>query len=140
MVIEPWSQKSLLNNLFQFQELQDQLLQLLPEFPNLCKLPGIASYTNECCRLSWSMVNQIPPMGLEHSATKFTSSMHTRFHSSSDKHNKVKMYVWPTLMDSSDRTVLNKGVVWTWRIVNRVPRLYLLRELRTEWIFLDIPE
>lgn len=95
------------------RDVQDQLVQLLPEFPSLSRLPGIASYTTDCCRVAWSMVNQIPPMELEHSHDKFSQTMHTRFHASSDKNNKIKMYVWPTLVDSGSKNVLYKGVVWT---------------------------
>jgi len=94
-------------------DVQDQLIQLLPEFPSLSKLPGIATYTTECCRVAWSMVNQIPPMEMEHSQDKFSPSLHTRFHASSDKSNKIKMYVWPAIVDSADKNVLYKGVVWT---------------------------
>lgn len=95
------------------QDVQDQLIQLLPEFPSLSRLPGIAKYTAECCRVAWSMVNQIPPMEMEHSQDKFCANMHTRFHASSDKNSKIKMYVWPALVESGTKNVLFKGVVWT---------------------------
>ncbi|XP_065649383.1 mitochondria-eating protein isoform X1 [Hydra vulgaris] len=95
------------------EDVQEQLAQLLPEFPSLSKLPGIALYTADCCRIAWAMVNQFPPMELEHSQEKFVPEMHARFHSSSEKSNKIKMYVWPCLVDSNNKSILYKGVVWT---------------------------
>ena len=94
-------------------DVQDQLTQLLPEFPILSRLPGNASYIEQCCYITWAMVNQIPPMEIEHSQDKFSGTYHTRFHSSSDKNTKIKMYIWPTLIDSISKDVLYKGVVWT---------------------------
>ncbi|XP_066913382.1 uncharacterized protein [Clytia hemisphaerica] len=95
------------------QDVQDQLIQLLPEFPSLSRLPGISQYSADCCRVAWHMVNQIQPLELEHSQEKFNDATHTRFHASSEKTNKIKMYVWPTLIDTGSKAVLFKGVVWT---------------------------
>lgn len=103
------------NNLYRFciQDVQDQLIQLLPEFPSLSRLPGISAYSADCCRVAWAMVNSIPPMELEHSLEKYTDATHTRFHASVEKNNKIKMYVWPTLIDTGSKAILFKGVVWT---------------------------
>ena len=95
------------------RDVKDQLTQLLPEFPMLCRLPGNSSYIEQCCYITWAMVNQIPPMELEHAQEKFSPLHHTRFHTSSDRHSKVKMYIWPTLVDSLTNDVLYRGVVWT---------------------------
>lgn len=95
------------------KDVQSQLIHLMPEFPSLARKPGIELYCVHCCRVAWAMVNQIPPMELEHSSNKFNDAMHTRFHASSEKHSKVKMYVWPSLVDSGSKAVLFKGVVWT---------------------------
>lgn len=90
-----------------------QMDELLPEFPILTQLNGISAYATQCCQLAWGMVNQTPPMVLEHGSEKFSTVMHTRFHASNEKNSRIKMYLWPTLVDGENFNILYRGVVWT---------------------------
>ena len=97
-----------------FQDVEDQLKEILPELPDfLTSKPYMATYVCECVRLSWAIVNQVPPVEIEYTSERFSDVMHSRFHTSDSKSQWIKMYAWPTLVDSKDKNILSRGIVIT---------------------------
>ena len=100
--------------IFLFQDVEDQLREILPEFPDfLTTKPHMASYICECVRLNWAIVNQTSPIEIEYTSERYSSVMHNRFHTSDARSPWIKLYVWPTLVNSKDKNVLSKGIVIT---------------------------
>eukprot|EP00794_Sanderia_malayensis_P005265 gene5265-5931_t len=95
------------------KEVEQQLKDILPEFPDLLSQPHMASYVCECARLAWAIVNQVLPLEIEYTSERISHVMHNRFHTSDSKIQWIKLYVWPTLMNSKDKNILSKGVVIT---------------------------
>jgi hypothetical protein len=70
-------------------------------------------YINEAVRIAWSLMNHETQYKIDYSHIKYDKQIHER-HGSSNKYNDtIIQYVWPTLIDTSDRTCLVKGIVIT---------------------------
>ncbi len=93
--------------------MEEQVREILPEFPEITSRPHMASFICECVRLAWAIVNQIPQLEIEYTSERISSVMHNRFHTSDPKNQWIKLYVWPTLVNSKDKNILSKGVVVT---------------------------
>ncbi|XP_065071564.1 uncharacterized protein LOC135696192 [Rhopilema esculentum] len=96
------------------KDVEDQLKEILPELPDfLSSKPYMATYVCECVRLSWAIVNQVPPVEIEYTSERFSDVMHSRFHTSDSKCQWIKMYAWPTLVDSKNKNIMSRGIVIT---------------------------
>jgi hypothetical protein len=72
-------------------------------------------YINESVKTCWSLLNHQPPFKLEHSTMKFDASAHKRANEFSDpRSDKIRQYVWPALVDTSNNACLFKAIVITW--------------------------
>ncbi|CAH1263361.1 Hypp2679 [Branchiostoma lanceolatum] len=76
------------------------------------KLKLVPSFISECCKLAWQLVVQTPSMHIQYNEKKFDPVKHelpsTRKAPTSDR---ISHYVWPTLLNKLNGTVLCKGVV-----------------------------
>ncbi|XP_077292427.1 uncharacterized protein LOC143915593 [Arctopsyche grandis] len=95
------------------RQVANQVLSTLHEYPCLERCGGLLQYVSDCCRLAWILCNQIPPLTID---TDFTpvlmrADKHVRFHSSDQRSDLIKSFVWPALMD--EENCVFKAVVMT---------------------------
>jgi len=87
-----------------------------PSLPNVDdKLlnDGLERYINYCCRFSWRLVTQVPPLKISYYTTDFDPICHvesTCFAGDKRPSPKIKCFLWPTLLDCDNR-VIAKGEV-----------------------------
>lgn len=76
-------------------------------------LKTLAIYIEYCCRFSWRLVTQLPPLKLGYHDKHFNPSYHTEIHCSTKTRGAttaIKCFIWPTLLDCDER-VIAKGEV-----------------------------
>ncbi len=83
------------------------------DYPKLKESQELNSYINDSVRLAWSLMNHEPQFKIEYSSTKYDKLIHERFYTSSKHNELILQYLWPTLVDTSDRSCLIKGIVIT---------------------------
>ncbi|KAI3383607.1 hypothetical protein SNEBB_002679 [Seison nebaliae] len=85
----------------------------LPQYRMLNECKELHSYIKHCIRISWSLINQHPPLCIEYSTKIFDQTEHVRFHTSDLEANDIVDFQWPTLIDTSDGECVVKGIVTT---------------------------
>lgn len=86
---------------------------VLPPF-NEKLLNSLANYIGYCCRFSWRVVTQLPPLKIAYQGHKYDPRHHIE--SQCSPRNKkstspqIRCFLWPILLDS-DGTVLVRGEV-----------------------------
>lgn len=95
------------------QEVSMQLWATLYDYPCLKTCQGLTSYISDCIKLAWALSIQAPPFVIEYETRSFRSDMHVRFHTSSQESGGIKMYLWPSLLESHNGSCVHKGVVIT---------------------------
>lgn len=73
----------------------------------------LAKYMDYCCRFSWRMVTQVPPLKLNYQSQQFDERSHVPGFESDKKQtssSQIKCFLWPTLLDCEKR-VIAKGEV-----------------------------
>jgi len=85
---------------------------VLPPFDDKLINGSLAKYIDYCCRFAWRVVTQVPPIKIAYQDHQFEPSYHTESASSAktQKSNKIKCFLWPTLLDCENR-IITKGVV-----------------------------
>lgn len=91
-----------------------QVYSTLYDYPSLKNCEGLKTYIQECVKLMWKLVVQNPPIAIEYEMPRFSSNMHTRFHSSDSESDDIQCYLWPALVESDTGHCLFKGVVVTY--------------------------
>lgn len=94
-------------------------MALVPPFPDKPEdlLSELGDYIKTSIRLSWKMVTQAPPLGLEYRKLKFSPKYHTstRLQNNSEgtgqgQYKKV-VYLWPGLMENEQRVIFRGEVL-----------------------------
>lgn len=73
----------------------------------------LAKYMDYCCRFSWRMVTQVPPLKLNYQSQQFDERSHVPGFESDKKQtssSQIKCFLWPTLLDCEKR-IIAKGEV-----------------------------
>ncbi|CAH3046948.1 unnamed protein product [Porites lobata] len=86
---------------------------ILPPLPSDDKNRKLAKYMDYCCRFSWRMVTQVPPLKLDYRSQHFDERSHVQGFKSDKKQtssSQIKCFLWPTLLDCEKR-VIAKGEV-----------------------------
>lgn len=86
---------------------------ILPPLPSDEKNRKFANYMDYCCRFSWRMVTQVPPLKLDYQSQHFDERSHVPGFKSDKKRNsssQIKCFLWPTLLDCEKRVIV-KGEV-----------------------------
>ena len=99
--------------IFLLQYVMDQICRALYEHPTLASSLPLRQYIDECTRLSWSLVVQSPPLGLEYDATVYDPFMHERFYTSDNNSDHIAWYLWPSLLEKQTGKCISKGIVIT---------------------------
>lgn len=87
------------------------ILPLLPSYDE--KTKKLAKYMDYCCRFSWRMVTQVPPLKLNYQSQHFDERNHVPGFEGDKKQTsspQIKCFLWPTLLDCEER-VIAKGEV-----------------------------
>ena len=104
------------------KKLREEVLQskakktglILPPLPSYDEKSGkLAKYMDYCCRFSWRMVTQVPPLKLNYQSQQFDERSHVPGFESDKKQtssSQIKCFLWPTLLDCEKR-VIAKGEV-----------------------------
>ena len=82
-------------------------------YSELKKLQPFCAYLEECVRVAWDLSVQTPPMVISCSESEFNCDLHTRFFNANKDSNDIILHLWPTLLQSSSRQILFRGVVMT---------------------------
>ena len=96
-----------------FQDVSNQVLATLYDYPSLKTCEGLHLYAEECVRLAWALSVQTPPYILDFEAKIFDPTMHTRFHASNPDSLEILNVLWPALLEGDNGPCVNKGVVLT---------------------------
>lgn len=86
---------------------------ILPPLPFDENNKKLAKYMDFCCRFSWRMVTQVPPLKLDYQSQQFDERSHVQGVKSDKKQtssSQIKCFLWPTLLDCEKR-VIAKGEV-----------------------------
>lgn len=73
----------------------------------------LATYIEYCCRFSWRLVTQLPPLKISYRDAYFNPSYHTESNFSTKARGTtmlIKCFLWPMLLDC-DKRVITKGEV-----------------------------
>lgn len=73
----------------------------------------LAKYMDYCCKFSWRMVTQVPPLKLNYQSQQFDERSHVPGFESDKKQtssSQIKCFLWPTLLGCEKR-VIAKGEV-----------------------------
>ena len=73
----------------------------------------LRDFTGNCIELAWSILIQTPKLYLEYTNTKFDAVSHKRLFSSNEKSDKIRFYVWPSLLETDTKQIVCQGVVVT---------------------------
>lgn len=85
----------------------------LYDFPRLRQCAGLLRYVDECVRLSWALTVQNPPFCIHYEHSRFSSDLHTRFHTSDSSSDTIRAVLWPVLTEGENGQCVYKGVVVT---------------------------
>ncbi|GIY49548.1 mitochondria-eating protein [Caerostris darwini] len=95
------------------EEVLSQIFATLYDYPSLKTCEGLKHYVKDCLRIAWSLSNQCPPFVIEYEERVFRKDLHVRFHTSNQESDRIKTYLWPTLMEGRNGPCVHKGVVIT---------------------------
>lgn len=92
---------------------EEKEMTLVPPYPDKPEdvLRKLGDYIKDAIRLSWKMVTQAPPLGLEYSQLKFNPKYHTltrlQNNNGSSKQGQYEsiVYLWPGLKENEGRVV-----------------------------------
>ncbi|XP_015924662.1 uncharacterized protein [Parasteatoda tepidariorum] len=94
-------------------EVCSQIYATLYDYPCLKKCSGLVKYAKDCVRLAWCLCNQNPPYLIDYETRTFRRDYHMRFHTSNQKSDAIKSYLWPTLVEGENGPCVHRGVVLT---------------------------
>ncbi|TRY74938.1 hypothetical protein TCAL_04579 [Tigriopus californicus] len=100
-------------NITFFHPVTTQLWATLYDYPCLKSCQGLAKYVENCVRISWGLVNQMPQYVIEYDSRSFQSDLHVRFHTALPHSDLIKTYLWPALREGKNGPVVHKAVVIT---------------------------
>lgn len=92
---------------------EEKEMKLVPPFPDKPEdvLTKLDDYIKDCIRLSWKMVTQAPPLGLENSQLKFNPKYHTLTRLQNNNESSIQgqyesiVYLWPGLKENEGRVI-----------------------------------
>ncbi|XP_015748127.1 PREDICTED: uncharacterized protein LOC107327922 [Acropora digitifera] len=73
-------------------------------------LKALETYIDYCCRFSWRLVTQLPPLKIGYHDKFFDRTCHTENRYSTKTGVRIKCFLWPILLDC-DKRVIAKGEV-----------------------------
>ncbi|XP_077994099.1 uncharacterized protein LOC144447855 [Glandiceps talaboti] len=105
-------------NSWPLQELEMGIMDWIEEefSSNLTENDIMKKYISCCCRVSWQLNIEFPPLVIEADARCYDNDKHQpdvscRLQQTPDNGTEIGHFVWPVLLEKNDGKVLKKGIV-----------------------------